>query len=189
MHSHIRYAVAAIVLVAGAPLVASDPGTNSWPMWGGTPDRNMVSAMKNVPTEWDVKTKKNIKWVADVGSQSYGNPVVADGMVFIGTNNEGMRDPKQGGDRGVLMAFSATDGTFVWQHTHPKLESGRAGLVSLVITLAPIRTGALRHLGGAECHDRPQVGHDGRVSLDDLVARMQHRPSLGLGAPFAQSFA
>jgi len=126
MHSHIRYAVAAILLVAGAPLVASDPGTNSWPMWGGTPDRNMVSAMKNVPTEWDVKTKKNIKWVADVGSQSYGNPVVADGMVFIGTNNEGMRDPKQGGDRGVLMAFSATDGTFMWQHTHPKLESGRA---------------------------------------------------------------
>src|SRR5215204_3713268 len=63
-----------------------------------------------------------------------------------------------------------------------KLEWGRAGLISLVITLAPIRTGALRHLGGAECHDRPQVGHDGRTSLGDLVARMQHRSSLGLGA-------
>ena len=126
MHSHIRYAVAALVLVAGAPLVASDPGTGNWPMWGGTPDRNMVSSMKSAPTEWDVKTKKNIKWVAEVGSQSYGNPVVADGMVFVGTNNEGLRDPKQGGDRGVLMAFSEADGTFMWQHTHAKLESGRA---------------------------------------------------------------
>ena len=126
MHSHIRSAVAALVLVAGAPLLASDPGTGSWPMWGGTPDRNMVSKAKNLPTEWDVKTKKNILWVADAGSQSYGNPVVADGMVFIGTNNEAARDPQQGGDRGVLMAFSEADGSFVWQQTHPKLESGRA---------------------------------------------------------------
>ena len=74
-------------------------------MWGGTPDRNMVSNMKGLPTEWDVKTKKNVKWVAELGSQSYGNPVVAGGMVFVGTNNEAMRDPKQG-DRGVLMAFT-----------------------------------------------------------------------------------
>ena len=95
-------------------------------MWGGTPDRNQVSNMKNVPSEWDVKTKKNIKWVADLGSQSYGNPVVAGGMVFVGTNNELLRDPKQGGDRGVLMAFRESDGEFLWQHTHAKLEAGRA---------------------------------------------------------------
>src|SRR5215467_3546204 len=83
-------------------IAASDPGGNGdWPMWGGTPDRNMVSNMKGLPTEWDVKTKKNIKWVADLGSQSYGNPVVAGGMVLVGTNNELLRDPKQPGDRGV----------------------------------------------------------------------------------------
>jgi outer membrane protein assembly factor BamB len=73
-----------------------------------------------------VKTKKNVKWVAELGSQSYGNPIVAGGMVFVGTNNELMRDPKQGGDRGVLMAFRESDGQFLWQHTHPKLEAGRA---------------------------------------------------------------
>ena len=95
-------------------------------MWGGTPDRNMVSGMKGLPTEWDVKSKKNIKWVADLGSQSYGNAVVAGGMVFVGTNNEGLRDPKQPGDRGVLMAFRETNGEFLWQHTHVKLEAGRA---------------------------------------------------------------
>src|SRR2546429_1114141 len=84
---------------------ASDPGTGDWPMWGGTPDRNMVSNMKGLPTEWDIQSKKNVKWVARLGSQAYGNPVVADGKVFIGTNNEKPRDPKQTGDRGVLMAF------------------------------------------------------------------------------------
>jgi outer membrane protein assembly factor BamB len=95
-------------------------------MWGGTPDRNMVSGMKGLPTDWDIKTKKNVKWVADLGSQSYGNPVVAGGLVFVGTNNEGLRDPKQPGDRGVLMAFRETTGEFMWQQTHIKLESGRA---------------------------------------------------------------
>jgi outer membrane protein assembly factor BamB len=104
----------------------SDPGTGDWPMWGGTPDRNMVSNMKGLPLNWDVKTKKNVKWVADLGSQSYGNPVVAGGMVFVGTNNEGMRDPKQPGDRGVLMAFKEDTGEFMWQQTHEKLTSGRA---------------------------------------------------------------
>ena len=78
-------------------------------MWGGTPDRNMVSNMKGLPIEWDVKTKKNVKWVAELGSQSYGNAVVAGGMVFVGTNNEALRDPKQPGDRGVLMAFKEDD--------------------------------------------------------------------------------
>src|SRR6201991_62954 len=105
---------------------ASDPGSGDWPMWGGTPDRNMVSNMKGILTSWDVAAKKNVKWVAGLGSQSYGNPVVAGGMVFVGTNNELARDPKQPGDRGVLMAFRESDGEFLWQQTHPKLESGRA---------------------------------------------------------------
>jgi outer membrane protein assembly factor BamB len=133
MNIHPRLAIHTIALALitsvawfQQPVVASDPGTGNWPMWGGTADRNMVSNMKGLPIDWDVKTKKNVKWVAALGSQSYGNPVVAGGMVFVGTNNEGLRDPKQGGDRGVLMAFRESDGEFLWQHSHVKLESGRA---------------------------------------------------------------
>src|SRR3982074_2102088 len=86
-------------------LWASDTtGGGDWPMWGGTPDRNMVSTMKGIPTTWDVKTKKNVKWVSELGSQSYGNPVVAGGMVFVGTNNEALRDPKQARDPGRTLA-------------------------------------------------------------------------------------
>lgn len=118
--------VALALTISRGAGAAGDPGPTSWPMWGGTADRNMVSKMTGAPTEWDVKTKKNVKWVAQLGSQSYGNAVVAGGMVFVGTNNELLRDPKQGGDRGVLMAFREADGEFLWQHTHVKLESGRA---------------------------------------------------------------
>ena len=75
---------------------------------------------------WDVKAGKNVKWVAELGSQSYGNPVVAGGVVLIGTNNEAVRDAKQPGDRGVLMAFRETTGEFMWQAAFEKLSSGRA---------------------------------------------------------------
>ena len=143
-------------------------------MWGGTPDRNMVSAMKGLPIDWDVKTKKNVKWVADLGSQSYGNPVVAGGMVFVGTNNELLRDPKQPGDRGVLMAFRESTGEFLWQHTHAKLESGRAndwpfqGVASspLVDRRAPLlrqqpRRGVLpRHPGLPRQRERRRQGRE-----------------------------
>ncbi len=104
---------------------ASDPGTTDWPMWGGTPDRNMISNMKGLPTAWDVKTKKNVKWVAQLGSQTYGNAVVSGGTVFVGTNNEGLRDPKITGDKGIVMAFRESDGEFLWQMVHDKLQAGR----------------------------------------------------------------
>ncbi len=107
-------------------VLASDPeGSGDWPMWGGTADRNMVSRMKGAPTTWDVAKKVNVKWMAALGSQTYGNPVVAGGLVLVGTNNEAIRDPKQAGDRGVVMAFRETDGEFMWQHTSEKLAAGR----------------------------------------------------------------
>jgi outer membrane protein assembly factor BamB len=112
---------AAVAVLASSVVLSAD-----WPMWGGTPSRNMVSPMKGLPTEWDVKSGKNVKWIAELGSQSYGNPVVGEGVVLVGTNNEALRDPKQGGDRGVLMAFRESNGEFLWQATFEKLLSGRA---------------------------------------------------------------
>ncbi len=106
-------------------LSASDPAGTDWPMWGGTPDRNMVSSMTGIATSWDINTKKNIKWMSMLGSQTYGNPVVAGGKVFVGTNNEGLRNPKEPGDRGVLMCFRESDGQFLWQHANAKLPAGR----------------------------------------------------------------
>ena len=117
----LRFVMVVLIVAAASSAVSAD-----WPMWGGTPSRNMVSTMAGLPTTWDVKTGKNVKWVAELGSQSYGNPVVANGVVMVGTNNEAVRDPKQPGDRGVLMAFREETGEFMWQATFEKLSSGRA---------------------------------------------------------------
>ena len=114
------------LLILSSLLAASDPGSGDWPMWGGTPDRNMISTMKGIPTAWDLQKKTNIKWVSTLGSQAYGNPTVAGGVVLVGTNNEGLKDPKVTGDKGVVMAFDATSGKFLWQAVFDKLSSGRA---------------------------------------------------------------
>ena len=78
---------------AGRQSLAADDqdaqAAHDWPLFGGTVQRNMVNLVeKNVPTDWDVKTGKNIKWVAELGSKAYGGPVVYGGKIFIGTNND-----------------------------------------------------------------------------------------------------
>ena len=94
-------------------------------MYGGTPARNMAADATHLPSRWDPATGLNVKWTADLGSQSYGGPVVAGGKVYVGTNNQGQRNPKITGDRGVIMAFRAADGQFLWQAIHDKLSQGK----------------------------------------------------------------
>ena len=118
-------------------LPAAKPG--DWPMWGGSPARNNVPTASDAPLEWNVgkfdrktgewirQDAKNIKWVAAVGSVTYGNPVVADGRVYVGTNNGSgylKRFPADV-DLGCLLCFDEQTGQFLWQHSSEKLKSGR----------------------------------------------------------------
>lgn len=122
-----------ITALAGAGIaVAKD-----WPKWGGTGHNNMVSDAKGLPhevepgnkkkgtEEIDLTSTKNVKWVAKIGSQSYGTPTIGEGKVLIGTNNESPRDGNQKGDRGVVMCFNEADGEFLWQLVTPKLGAGK----------------------------------------------------------------
>jgi outer membrane protein assembly factor BamB len=93
-------------------------------MLGGNASRNMVNTVeKNIPHEWNIKEgeQKNIKWIAELGTTSYGGPVVADGKIFVGTNNGKPRNPSIKGDKGVVMCFRESDGKFLWQAVHDKL--------------------------------------------------------------------
>jgi outer membrane protein assembly factor BamB len=108
---------------------ASQPPATSrnWPMFGGTPQRNMVNLLEtNLPRQWSIEKgrQKNIKWVAELGSVTYGGVVVAGGKIFIGTNNDNPRDRAVQGDKGILMCFRESDGQFLWQASHDKLKSG-----------------------------------------------------------------
>jgi outer membrane protein assembly factor BamB len=122
--------------VVGAVAAPGAPAAHDWPHWGGGPSRNMVSAdPAPLPTTAKVAepgegdkldpAAKNVKWAVRLGSQAYGNPTVAGGRVFVGTNNEAPRDPRHQGDRGVLMCFEEATGKFLWQLVVPKLEAGK----------------------------------------------------------------
>jgi outer membrane protein assembly factor BamB len=113
--------IALSCMVSSTSLHAED-----WTMWAGSLERNMVNTTeKNLPSVWDVDSGKNIKWKVDLGSQSYGNPVIHKGRIFVGTNNEHMRNPEIKGDKGIVMCFKEDDGSFLWQAVHDKLEAGR----------------------------------------------------------------
>jgi outer membrane protein assembly factor BamB len=86
----------------------------------------MVNATETgIPTSWDVLNGANIKWKAQLGSQTYGNPVIAGGKIFVGTNNGREYDPDVAGDRGILVCLDEATGEFLWQAIHDKLPQGR----------------------------------------------------------------
>jgi len=91
------------------------------PQWGQRYTRNMVSDETGLPETFDPATGKNIKWIANLGTETYSTPVVANGRVLIGTNNDFPRDPRHKGDRGVLLCLDEKDGGLCWQLVVPKL--------------------------------------------------------------------
>jgi outer membrane protein assembly factor BamB len=116
----------ATILLAGLLAGAAAAADAERPaLFGSDPSRNMVSDEKGLPAKFDLKTGLNVKWVAELGSQSYGGPVVHDGVVYVGSNNQREYNPKLKGDRGNLMAFDAASGELLWQSAHPKLSAGR----------------------------------------------------------------
>lgn len=157
-----RFVLPALVAAAAGGLVAvaADPppakvsaaapqaGKTDHVMFGGTIDRNMINtgdklaAFPDKGPDWqnDDEVKKWaadwVLWKADLGSRSYGGPIVSGGKVFVGTNNERPRNPdrdvernKTTGeitptDKGILYCFDEKTGKFLWQAVHDKLESG-----------------------------------------------------------------
>ena len=129
-----RSKVCVISLLALGPVIAV---AADWPQWGRDVSRNMVSPDSGpLPEsakvavaengEIDVAKSTNVKWIAPLGSQVYGNPVVAGGRVYVGTNNDRPRDPRHQGDRGVLLCLEENTGKLVWQFVIPKLSGGQA---------------------------------------------------------------
>lgn len=102
-------------------------GKADWPQWAGWSGRNNTPSGKNIPVTWDIDSGKNIKWQSKLGSQTYGNPVVANGKVYVGTNNGAghVKRYPANVDLGCLLCFNEADGKLLWQHSNPKLSTGR----------------------------------------------------------------
>lgn len=119
--------------------LAAEDLTPDCPQWGGTAKRNNIPDTDKLPAEWNVgrfdfrtgewknDDAQNIRWVAKLGSESYGSPIIAGGKVFCASNNGAgyvKRYPADV-DLGCLLAFDLTNGSFLWQHSAEKLKEGR----------------------------------------------------------------
>ncbi len=132
--------LAFITTILGGIAVAEDPTESvtaqvakmkvhakDWPQWGGSYSRNNTPDGKSIPVKWNVETGENILWSMPLGSETYGNPVIANGQVYVGTNNGNAyieRYPNSV-DLGVLLCLNEKDGAFQWQHSSEKLATGR----------------------------------------------------------------
>ncbi|HSJ02499.1 MAG: PQQ-binding-like beta-propeller repeat protein [Verrucomicrobium sp.] len=100
----------------------------------------------------DMTTTKNCLWVAKLGSQTYGTPVVADGKVYIGTNNESPRNPAHIGDRGIVMAFDEKTGKYLYQMVSPKMGTGKVNdWEYLGVCASPTIVGKKGYVPGNRC--------------------------------------
>ncbi len=95
------------------------------PQWGAWHTRNMVSEETGLPVQFDLETGENVLWTASLGGGSYGSPTVAQGRVFVGSNNSEPRDPRHQGDRGTLLCLDEKDGSLHWQFLTPRIGGDR----------------------------------------------------------------
>ncbi len=119
-------ALAMLMIAAAGFPIATD--ASDWPMAGGTPQRNGIPAAGPIDVDFDPENPDDLRWKVKLGSQSYGNPIVAGGKVFVGSNNGAGYRPKHPAkeDRGVLLCFDLASGEFLWQLTRDKLVEGEA---------------------------------------------------------------
>jgi len=122
-------ALSRLFLTALIPGFVLSAFADDWPQWGGRNSRNMVSREKGLPESFEANKDKaargearNVKWLARLGAYAYGNPTVAGGRVFVGTNAQTLSaDPRFDYSRGgLLKCFNEADGELLWQLPAPE---------------------------------------------------------------------
>jgi HEAT repeat protein/outer membrane protein assembly factor BamB len=106
------------------------------------------------PIDWDTATGRNIVWSVEVGGETFGRPVVVGDAVYLGTDNATHMNPAYQDDAGVLAAFQAKDGTFLWQDVAPRVERGLREFLLPSTTSAPYVEGNRLYYVTAECQLR-----------------------------------
>ena len=134
-----NYSLAIILMSLAAQLFLSDLLAQDWPMRGHSSSRASFVANKDGPRSWDPKKvfnkakpvgEKNaqdarigvVKWVEGDFWDAMCDPVVANGLLWIGTANP---MGKKTEDASVLACFDTKTGALLYQHVSQKLRVAR----------------------------------------------------------------
>jgi HEAT repeat protein/outer membrane protein assembly factor BamB len=108
----------------------------------------------NPPVDWNAGTGRNVAWSVELGGETFGRPVVAGDVVYVGTDNARRMNPVVQEDAGVLMAFQASDGRFLWQDVALRVERGLREFLLPSTTSAPYVEEDRLYYVTAECQLR-----------------------------------
>ena len=122
-----------ICVLCGLGLTTGGARAGDWPQWGRTANRNFASDEKGLPDSFspgerdaktgviDLTTTRNVKWVVRLGNSALGNPTVAGGRVFIGTDDSTIvDDPRFKRTRGgMVKCLDEQTGKMLWQLVTP----------------------------------------------------------------------
>jgi outer membrane protein assembly factor BamB len=159
----------------------------------------MVSGEKGLPelfapgekrsdnTGIDPTTTKNVRWVARLGSQTCGNPTVAGGRVFVGTNDFAIGDPRYRSTRGGLVkCLDEATGKLLWQLVIPKLETDKPNFnfdqLDLGVSSSPTVDGDRVYLVSNRCEVLCLDVH-GMANGNDGPFRDEGQYTVGPGRP------
>ena len=122
MHNSWSAKVIASVVAISATLMSVQAG--DWPQWGGLDlGRNMVSAEIGLPEVFTTQgeTNDNVRWRAPMGTYVYGNPTIANGRVFVGTDDYLLQDdPRfQRTHGGMVHCLDEKTGQLLWRLVVP----------------------------------------------------------------------
>ena len=113
-----------------------------------------VTQTGNPPVDWDTTTGRNIVWSVELGDQTFGRPVVAGDVVYVGTDNSRGMNAAYLNEAGVLMAFQTKSGELLWQDLAPRVERGLREWLLPSTTSAPYVEGNRLYYVTAECQLR-----------------------------------
>jgi outer membrane protein assembly factor BamB len=104
-----------------------------WPQWGGRNERNMVAEETGLPDSFTrgsqngsdglaAETADNVRWVVKLGSTTYGNPTVAGGRVYVGTDDLNLAGDQrfQRTRGGLVQCFDEAEGHLLWRLVVPQ---------------------------------------------------------------------
>ena len=141
--------------VASAPLgetgVNEEAGISGQ---AGGDSQEAVGGKSHLPNDWDIQSGRNIEWTAGLGDETFGRPVVSNGVVYVGTDNGRRMNPAYRDECGVLLAFRAKDGAFLWQDTAPRVNRGLGDFLLPSTTGTPSVEGDRLYYVTAECQLR-----------------------------------
>lgn len=123
---------------------------------------------------------------------TFCDPVVANGLVWIGANNTTPRDPELKREAAVLMCFRESDGKFLYQYVVPAKPGSLFPVSRLGFNGSPMIEGQRLWLttlaGGVECLDLAPLRADGsapksvwNIDLPEEFGVLPHYPYMSDG--------